>query len=170
MLRHMSKSAGPAAAKVEDPIRAFVEEVAIAFESEGLPRMAGRIFAFLLVCRPAEQTAASLAQELQASGGSISTMVRLLVRSGLVERVSQAGVRADRFRVTPEGLRTLMDGATAQVARVHRMTERGLGLLAGWTPDDRARLAALNDLYAYFEEHMPTMVEEWQRRHFKESR
>src|SRR5712692_9981760 len=105
-----------AAAKAGDPLRPFVEEMAVTFEADGLPRMAGRIFAFLLVCRPPEQTAASLAHELDASGGSISTMVRLLVGAGLVERVSRAGVRADRFRVTPEGLRALMDSATARVA------------------------------------------------------
>jgi DNA-binding transcriptional regulator GbsR (MarR family) len=153
-----------------DPLRPFVEEMAVTFEADGLPRMAGRIFGFLLVCRPAEQSAASLARELDASGGSISTMVRLLVGAGLVERVSQAGVRADRFRVTPEGLRALMDSATARVARVHRLTTRGLGLLADRPPGDRARLEALDDLYAYFEDRMPSMVEDWERRHFKESR
>lgn len=153
-----------------DPVRAFVEEMAVAFEADGLPRIAGRIFAFLLVCEPAEQAASSLAHELEASAGSISTMVRLLVGAGLVERVSQAGVRADRFRVTPAGLRALMDSATARVARVHRLTTRGVGLLADRPPGERARIEALDDLYAYFEERMPSMVQDWERRHFKESR
>jgi DNA-binding transcriptional regulator GbsR (MarR family) len=167
-MRDMDRDA--AARRSGDPLRPFVEELAVTFEADGLPRMAGRIFAFLLVCRPAEQTAASLARELEASGGSISTMVRLLVGAGLVERVSQAGVRADHFRVTPEGIRALMDSATARVARVHRVTTRGLGLLTDRPPEDRARLAALDDLYAYFEDRMPSMVEDWERRHFKESR
>src|SRR5438445_13508540 len=85
--------------------------------TEGLPRMAGRILGLLLVCEPPERTAAELARELHASAGSISTMTRLLERAQLIERVSRAGERADRFRITPEQGSVLMRGDVARIRR-----------------------------------------------------
>jgi DNA-binding MarR family transcriptional regulator len=141
----------------------FVDEMAVALEAEGLPRMAGRIFSYLLICQPPEQTAAELGRELRASVGSVSTMTRLLVGAGLVERVSRAGHRADRFRVTPEGLSSLVAAGTARLTRYRRLSARGLGIVADQPPAARARLQELHDLYRFYEERMPALVEEWRR-------
>lgn len=141
----------------------FVEELAILLETEGLPRMAGRIFGRLLVCEPPERTAAQLARELRASGGSISTMTRLLVGSGLVERVSRAGERADRFRITPESLAGLMHAATGRVVRMRRLVGRGLSLAAEDPDASRDRLEEFHDLYVFFEKALPALVKEWER-------
>lgn len=145
-------------------LRDYVEEFAIVMEGEGLPRMAGRIFAYLEVCEPAERTAAELARELHASIGSISSMTRLLVSAELIERVSRPGERADRFRVTPEALASVMRGSTARIARLRRITARGIDLLAERPPEVRARLEAFHDLFLFFEQAMPALVEEWERR------
>src|SRR5579859_1637614 len=71
-------------------------------KSYGIPRMTGRVLGWLLVCDPAEQTAAQLAEELGASKGSISGATGMLVRAGLVDRLHVRGERADRFRIRPE--------------------------------------------------------------------
>ena len=44
----------------------------------GLPPMAGRMWGWLLVCDPVEQTAGQLAEALHASRGSISGTGRML--------------------------------------------------------------------------------------------
>ena len=66
--------------------------------------MAGRILGHLLVCDPAHQTAEELARAIQFSRASVSTMTRLLIQSGLVERLVLPGHRRDRFRA-PGGVR-----------------------------------------------------------------
>ena len=103
--------------------------------------MAGRIYAHLLTCDPIERSASDLAAELHASVGSISSMTRLLVAAELIERVSRPGMRADRYRITPELAITLMHGAVAKVTRLRRMTERGLALMQDRPPESRERLA-----------------------------
>ncbi len=68
--------------------------LALFFEEMGFPRMAGRILGWLLICDPPEQSAGQLAGVLQASKGSLSTMTRLLIQMGLVERVGLPGSAA----------------------------------------------------------------------------
>src|SRR5205807_610261 len=80
----------------------FVEEVGMMLELEaGAPRMVGRVLGWLLVCDPPEQSAADLADHLQASRGSISTATRVLLRMGLLERTRVRGERFDRFQARP---------------------------------------------------------------------
>jgi len=148
----------------ETPFGPLIEEMAQALEVEGLPRMAGRIFSFLLVCQPAEQTAAQLSHALRASVGSISSMTRLLVGAGLIERVSRTGQRADRFRITPEGLSNLVASGTARLVRFRRLTGRGIELMASQPTADTARLREIHDLYLFLEGHLPALVGEWEQR------
>ena len=162
-------SANPGAATTEplpdrSGLRQYIEEFALLLETEGLPRMAGRIYAHLLTCDPIERSASDLAAELHASVGSISSMTRLLVAAELIERVSRPGMRADRYRITPELAITLMHGAVTKVTRLRRMTERGLALMQDRSPESRERLAATHDIYRFFENTMPGMVEDWERR------
>ena len=44
--------------------------------------MAGRMWGWLLICEPPEQTAAEIAEALQASRGAISGTARILTTAG----------------------------------------------------------------------------------------
>jgi DNA-binding transcriptional regulator GbsR (MarR family) len=79
----------------------FVERVALMYERNGIPRIAGRILGWLLICDPPAQTAAELAAALHVSKGSISTMTRLLLSLGLIEHTSVRGDRRDYFHIPP---------------------------------------------------------------------
>jgi len=68
---------------------AYVEEVGVIYEGMGFPRMAGRIIGWLLICDPPHQSQAQLGAVLHASKGSISTMTQMLLRTGLVKRVTE---------------------------------------------------------------------------------
>lgn len=84
-----------------DAAQSFVEKFGLMAESDGLPRIAGRIMAFLLLSdHPCD--AATLATSLQISHGSVSTNTRLLERLEIVERVTVAGERATSYQVTSD--------------------------------------------------------------------
>ena len=70
----------------------------------GMPRMAGRLWAYLAICDPPEQTAAQIAERLQASRGSVSGMARLLEHVGLIRRVTHPGDRRESLRARPRSL------------------------------------------------------------------
>ena len=68
-----------------------MERLAAHLVPEGIPLIGGRILAYLLVCDPDERTAAELSEELEASTGSVSTNLKLLVNTGLVVRTTRRG-------------------------------------------------------------------------------
>jgi hypothetical protein len=137
---------------------AFVESLALVLEREGLPRMAGRIFAWLLICDPPLQSAADLTEALRASKGSVSTMTALLVRARLIERVALPGRRRDYLRVRPRAMSELMLEATARLAAFRRLAEQGLGLLEGEPPGVRERLEDVLDVSRFLEAEYPALI------------
>lgn len=131
-----------------------------------MPRMTGRVFAWLLVCDPPEQTAAQLADGLDASKGSISGATWMLVRSGLVDRLHVRGERADRFRIRPDVWDAQIRDPGADEARA--LVVQGLDALAGEPPARRARLEEMDALYAWYQSRMPALLDEW--REYKRTR
>jgi hypothetical protein len=108
---------------------AFVEEMGQTLAGYGMTPMAGRMWGWLLICEPPEQTAADIAEALQASRGAISGTARILTSAGRIYR---------QFR---------------------EMAERGLTAMAGRPPESRARLQELRDVFAFVEQEVPAVVD-----------
>jgi DNA-binding transcriptional regulator GbsR (MarR family) len=143
----------------------FVEEVGLLFEQTGLPRMAGRILGWLLIADPPHQTTSDLTEALLASKASISTVTRLLIRIGLIERASLPGERRDYFRIKPGAWHQLMGESLAQTTAFRQIAERGLGLLEGKAQTNRQWLEEMRDMYAFFEREFPALMERWEQEH-----
>lgn len=143
----------------------FVEEVGLLFELVGLPRMAGRVFGWLLVSNPPHQSPAELVEVLQASKGSISTMTRLLVQLGLIERMSLPGERRDYFRIRLNAWSELTKRRLAQITAFRELAERGLSLLENSPPHLRLRLEEMRDIHAFLEQELPAVMQRWETHH-----
>jgi DNA-binding MarR family transcriptional regulator len=130
-------------------------------KSYGLPPMTGRVLAWLLVCDPPEQTAAELAEALDASKGSISGATNMLVRSGLVDRLHIRGERADRFRIRPGGLDEQI--ADPSIGATRALIAQGLEALAGEPAARRARLEEVDRFYEWWERRAPELADEWRQ-------
>ena len=141
----------------------FVEEVGIFFEQSGLPRMAGRILGWLLISNPSHQTTSELAEVLLASKGSISTMTRLLIRIGLIERTSLPGERHDYFRLKPNAWHQMLKDSLVQVAAARQLAEHGLELLEGKAHVNRLSLEEMHNMYAFFERELPALLKRWEQ-------
>ena len=127
----------------------------------GTPKMTGRVLGWLLVCDPVQQTAAQLAEELDASKGAISGATGALVRSRLVERLHVRGERADHFRLRPEAWDDqVRNRAEANDARA--LIALGLQALGDAPAGRRARLEELDVFYAWWESRMDALWDEWQ--------
>jgi len=143
----------------------FVEEVGIVFEQTGLPRMAGRILGWLLLSNPPHQSTDELTSALMASKGSISTMTRLLIQIGLIERISLPGVRHICFRIRPGALQHLLRKKVEVLTIFRQLAERGLELAEGKSPLTRQGLEEMRDMYAFFERELPALLERWEQEH-----
>ncbi len=144
-------------------VREWVEQVSILLERDGLPRMAGRIFGWLLVCDPPEQSMEELAAAVQGSKASMSTMTRLLVNAVLVEKVRPPGARHDAFRVRPGQWRHLWRARVQMREAAARLTGRGLELLEGRPAWVRARLEELHHQYRFIGARLPALLEQLDR-------
>ena len=144
----------------------FAEEVGIVFEQTGLPRMAGRIIGWLLISDPPHQSTSQLTEALTASKGSISTMTRLLIQIGLIERLSLPGVRHDYFRIRPDAWQHMIRrGLEDEIKMVRQLAEHGLELLADKTPLTRKWLEEMRDVYTFLEREFPMLLERWEQKH-----
>ncbi|HEX6509608.1 MAG TPA: MarR family transcriptional regulator [Chloroflexota bacterium] len=141
----------------------FVEEVALNFERQGLFRMAGRVLGWLLICDPPEQSFNQLVEVLQASKGSISTAMRILVPGGIVEKVSRPGERRDYYRVEPGAWIELARNSTKYYAGFKNLAEEGLQLLDDAPPARRARLEDIHALYDWLSREMPEVWARWEQ-------
>ncbi|HUT79112.1 MAG TPA: MarR family transcriptional regulator, partial [Polyangia bacterium] len=127
----------------------------------GMQRMAGRVWAWLLICEPPEQTADDLAQALHASRGAISGAVRDLTTVGLIRRARRRGERREYFSAPPDSIRRLILSGGSMLAQGREIADEGLTLLAARPPAVRARLQEFRDAYAYYEREWPRVIERY---------
>jgi predicted transcriptional regulator len=153
----------PRSLQRETALRHFVEEMGLQFEYGGIPRMAGRIFGHLLVCDPPEQSAEQLARSIQASRASVSTMTRLLIQIGLVERQAFPGKRHDLFRIHPEAFRTQIMERVRLLTLFRQLLERGLLALDGKPARSVRMLEDMYRMYSWMEREIPRLFERYQK-------
>jgi DNA-binding transcriptional regulator GbsR (MarR family) len=137
---------------------AFIEEAARIIGA-GMPPMAGRMWAYLAICEPPDRTAAEIAERLQASRGSVSGMGRLLEQVGLIRRSTKPGDRREYFSIPPSATRRLMETAITRLRLSREVADAGLALIADRPPETQARLRDLRDLYAFFEQEWPAILD-----------
>ena len=148
----------------------FIEDVGLLFEQGGMPRMAGRIVGWLLICNPPHQSLLGMAEILEASNASISTMTRLLVQMGMIERVGLPGHRRDHYRLKEGAFDTVMHQHLQEVKTGLQLAERGLELVANQPPEMRQRLKQVHELYAFFDREYPVLLERWEKEQKKLAR
>ncbi|MCI2418526.1 transcriptional regulator [Saccharopolyspora sp. K220] len=141
----------------------WIEQMAAHFEaSEGMPLIAGRILAFLLVCDPPERTAAELSHGLAASTGSISTNVRLLLRLGVISKTTRQGREAALYRVEEDRWPELVRQRMQRVTGLEELTAQGLRMFSGQSERAR-RLRTVNEFYQWLSGEMPELWRRWER-------
>ncbi|HEX3264260.1 MAG TPA: MarR family transcriptional regulator [Candidatus Limnocylindrales bacterium] len=136
----------------------FVEEMGQFLATLGMTPMAGRMWGWLLICDPPEQTAAEIAEALHASRGAISGTARLLATSGLIRRTTRRGDRREYFSAPPEGLDSLLGSAAGIYRHMRAIAERGLLAIAGRPAASRARLQEFHDVMAFVEKEVPAVI------------
>ncbi len=153
------------ARKRDEALRRFVEDVALLFEGQGLPRMAGRIFGWLLVSENPSQTLEELGAAVGGSKASMSTMTRLLLQTKILTRMRWPGSRSDSFCIRPDAWNAMFEDQVRFASAGRELSDRGLELMAGRPAQDRMRLLGFREGCVFMERAMPRLLEDWQRDH-----
>jgi DNA-binding transcriptional regulator GbsR (MarR family) len=142
---------------VHQKTRQLIERIGVLHESEGLPRIAGRIFGLLLVT-PGECSLDDMAETLGVSKASISTDARRLEQVGIVTRTSRPGDRRDYYAITPNALRQSLETKIRSMRQFQEIL-RDARTLPDATPEVRDRVDQWDAWYEDVLEVMATLVE-----------
>lgn len=143
---------------MQQTVLQFVERMALICEKEGMPRIAGRIFGYLLA---SDQTYSleELAEHLQASKASVSTNARMLEQFGMIQRVTHLGDRRDFYRVEDDPWERMLRVAQSRWRdMVNAFSEARDGLPE---PAGRARLAEAERFHRLLIQDCDALIERW---------
>lgn len=138
---------------------AFVDAMGQFLAAYGMTPMAGRLWGYLLICDPPEQTAEEVARALHASRGSISGTVRLLEPIGFLRRARRRGDRREYLSAPPGTFRSFVHNAGAIYRQLRLIIEGGLEAIHDKPPALRARLDEAHEFVAYIERELPGVLE-----------
>ena len=139
----------------------FIERMGLALESDGLPRIAGRIFGLLLVSEEA-RSLDDLAAELRVSKGSVSTNARLLEQRGLLERICRPADRRDYYLVPPDLFSHTMAQRLARWERFHQAIGAARTSLHIRSREVRERLEEYERAYEFMSQVIRQALAQWQ--------
>lgn len=146
---------------MNDATVTFIEKVGNFFASYGLPRMGGQIWGLIMIGPADGLTSAEITEQMSISTGSVSTMARLLVQYGMVERYRPPGERRDRFRSPQDALRRVIDQDLRAITTISAIMQEGQ--LLAKDPLARARITEMTEFYGFVGTELPKLWEQWQQ-------
>lgn len=146
----------------------FIERMGLAAEAEGMPRIAARLFAFMLI-DGGPRTADEIADQLQVSRGSVSTNTRLLERRGVVERFTRPGERQHYFRLTEDPLGRKFEQLPQHVRRWQAIVIDARKALPDEMSEAKDRLAEVEDFCEFALETAESNLRAWRERRKKKA-
>jgi DNA-binding transcriptional regulator GbsR (MarR family) len=156
ILKAVTAADSPYLSPDSDWRRGFVEDMGGLVLVHGVPRALMRVLAWMVVCDPADQTAADVQNELRLSSGSVSTSLRYLGEMGLIERVSRPGDRRIFYRQSVDGWESVLQKRFRAFNEIHEVARRAVDAADGRAND---RLEEMRATWAFLEASSSEMLE-----------
>jgi DNA-binding transcriptional regulator GbsR (MarR family) len=139
----------------------FVDRVGLFMEMLGATRTMGRIYGWLLICDPPQQSLTELAATLSVSKASVSTAARQLQDGGMIERLPSA-TRQHHYRVTPGGFSSVLDTQLALMKPGIDVADFGLSMLRKDRVEQRERLEDFRDFCEFSaQDYRDELMQRW---------
>jgi DNA-binding transcriptional regulator GbsR (MarR family) len=150
----------------ENAAAEFVERMGLAAEAEGLPPIAARLFAFMLI-DGGPCTADEIAEKLQVSRGSVSTNTRLLEERGAIERFTRPGERLHYFRISDDPFGKKFEQLPEHMFRFRSIVTEARDALPDDMMEAKKRLADAEDFCEFAIEISESNLRAWRERRKK---
>jgi DNA-binding transcriptional regulator GbsR (MarR family) len=144
-------------------IERFIERAGLLWEDDGLPRIAGRIFALVLISEDA-LSLDEIAEKLSVSKASVSNDARLLERIGFIERVSRPGDRKDYYQTDERSFERTIAERIRRMHELQALIESGRAL-AVESPTVRERLEDQHLAFTHVIKALETALGELEAKH-----
>ncbi|NUP02820.1 MAG: MarR family transcriptional regulator [Nonomuraea sp.] len=146
----------------EGAVAGFRERFAQIMVESGMPRMAARVYAALLVTDSGRLSAAQLTEQLGVGASAISGAVKYLVQVRLVERGREPGTRHDFCRIHEHTWSHFISQSDPVLVRVQTGADEGTALLGLDSPAGR-RLDETSRFFAFMREEIKQSMAKWWR-------
>lgn len=148
---------------MHEAVRDFVERLGLMMEADGMPRISGRIFGFLIV-HEGSYSLDELAERLQVSKGSVSTNARQLEQLGILERVSVPGDRRDYYRMEEDAWERMLQVAQRRWEVLRAQLTASAAALPEEMEAGRRRLIQAEQFHLLMIDGVDRMLERWRSR------
>jgi DNA-binding transcriptional regulator GbsR (MarR family) len=139
----------------------FVDRLGLFMQMLGGPRTMGRVYGWLLICDPPQQSLTQLAETLSVSKASVSTVARQLQEGGMIERLPSS-TRQHLYRVTPGGFASVLNTQLSRMKLGIDAADFGLSLLGKARPEQRERLEDLRDFCEFSaQDYRDELMQRW---------
>jgi len=138
------------------------EHLALTLVVSGMQRMAARVLAAFLFTDEPSLTAGDLSEELEASAGSVSGAIKMVMQMGLIERVPVRGSRREHYRMRDRAWTTLYSRQHAPIDDILSAVARGVEAVEPGPA--RERLAYMRDFYEFLLGEVPALIERFEQR------
>lgn len=129
----------------------YFEEFGVLIEKSGMPRMAGRILALLLISKEPSLSIGDMTEALDVSKGSISTMLRLLMQIGLVEKIVIPGKRRDHYCVNGKLWPKFIYDRLLVISEYKKLAEKGLSIIDEENAQAKNKLEQFYHVFSFFD-------------------
>ena len=144
-------------------VERFIERAGLLWEQDGLPRIAGRIFALALISEES-LSLDEIAESLSVSKASVSNDTRLLEHMGFIERVSRPGDRKDYYQSNERSFERAIGERVRRMHQLRELIESGRAL-AVESPTVRERLEDHSLAFTHMTRALEAALEELKARH-----
>jgi len=146
---------------IKNQHRQFIEDMGDLMDEHGLPHMAGRVVGALLICSDLRMSHDELVEDLQASKGSISMSTQLLVRLGIVDRISVPGVRKHYYGIRENLWGSMFLDRPDHIRKHLDVVRKGLDLLRDEPPERKQQLIEMQAFFDFLQEELPAITARW---------
>jgi DNA-binding transcriptional regulator GbsR (MarR family) len=144
-----------------DGISRFIEQMGLAAQGDGVPRIAGRLFGYFIV-HGGPISFADLAEKLQVSRASVSTNARTLASLGIIERVTRPGDRQDYYQLAEFPFLRMIESYIARMRKMQEILQQADQSIPLDMAATHRRLAQMSDFYQVAVQNNEQMLKELQ--------
>lgn len=154
----------------ESQIKEQVEKIGVFLEQKSkasaITPLAGRLFAYLLLSDPPYRNFYEIEEFLQASKSSISTALKALTNSGIVDYFTISGDRKRYFRVNTDRWLEVEKQRIQDAVTAMDMAQDVLHFRKGSEfKEFNEGVEKLVDFYSYISEGLQKMIDNWSVQH-----
>lgn len=149
--------------KLSPELIRFIESVGMYFEDQGVPRIGGRILGLLMIAHE-PLSADEIARILKVSRASVSTNIRMLTNSGMVDKTVLLHTRTTYFVFSEVALEQRMAVGIQSATVFKKLAEQGLNALPA-NDSARNRLERSLDWSDLLVESFRAALTEWRKRY-----